>query len=276
MKSLLLSIACLLSSCVAWSQYEDIKYISPDYEFEKGSTALMYGDNVVLRAGQGADSEALDTLQIGDRIQIIKKGETTTHLNGRPSYWYKVKANHKTGYVLGGWISLDYAEMDGKTFLIIYAERNNELFMRTRVLSPDKTYYGHEIPLSTSLISLKVNDGKGLTNVEHMAEISMHADACGVVGGTAYLFDNGSKLFEAFRVSSMSEAGLFWFAEELDFKGPDYWEENIVYYSIENGEYMDDSLDWTQTVTNTVKMTWNGEAFVPDARKMNFESKEVE
>ena len=234
----------------------------------------MYGNNVVLRADQTPESKALDTLRIGDPITIIKKGETTSDVNGRPSYWYKVKANNKTGYVLGGWISLDSKEINEKKYLVIFSERDERLYARTRVVSKDKSYYGHEIELSTYLISVDITDNHGLKEVDAIFVISMHAEACGVVGGQAFLFDSGERLFEAIRTSSVSEAGLFWFEESIEFKGPDYWEDNIVYFSSESGEYMDDSMDWTKSVTNTVKLTWNGQQFTPDVRKLNFEESE--
>jgi hypothetical protein len=30
-------------------------------------------------------------------------------------------------------------------------------------------------------------------------------------------------------------------------------------------------MDWTQTLTNTIKITWDGEKFTPDVSKFNFE-----
>lgn len=276
MKILVLITLIALVPITSLSQDEDdaTRYIYPDHVFEKGRTELMYGNNVVLRSDQHPESKALDTLRIGDPVTIIKKGETMSDLNGRPSYWYKVKAKNKTGYVLGGWISLDHKEINGKTYLFIFSERDDQLYARTRVLSKDKSYYGHEISMNTYLASIEITDNKGLTGVEAIFVVSMHAEACGVIGGKAYLFDTGERLFEAFRTSSMSEAGLFWFSEELEFKGADHWEENVVYFSSENGEYMDETTEWTQSVTNTVKMTWTGEKFVPDVRKMNFEAEE--
>lgn len=261
----------LLLSIVSFAQEEEIRYFYPDHEFKKGEKVLMYGNNVVLRSAENPTSEALDTLKIAEAVTIIKKGETMSDLNGRSSYWYKVKYKNKIGYVLGGWISLDHKQINDKTYLIIFSERGDQLFARTRVVSKDKSYYGHEIPLSTYLISLDILNNHGLEGVEAIFVVSMHAEACGVVGGSVFLFDSGERLFEAIRTESMSEAGLFWFSESIDFKGADYWEENCAFFSRENGEYMDDSLEWTRMVTNTVKMVWDGEKFTPDVRKMSFE-----
>ena len=264
-----ISIA-LLFPFLSMSQ-DDIRYITYNFEFKNGSTELMYGDNVVLRADEDAASNALDTLKIGEAVEIIKQGKTTSTVNGRETHWYKVRAKNKVGYVLGGWIALDHKAINGNTYLIIYAERNEEMYARTRVLLKDGTFYGHETKLTTSTISLGVDDNKGLKGVEDMCIIQMHAEACGVVGGHVYLFNNGEKLSEAIRTLHMSEAGEFWFSENIEFKGEAYWEENIAFFSQENGEYMDDSMDWTQTVTNTVKITWDGEKFSPDVRELDFD-----
>jgi hypothetical protein len=265
----ILILACTVQLTTA--QEDDTRYFYSDYTFEKGRTELMYGNNVVLRADQNPTSKALDTLKIGDPVTIIKKGETTSDLNGQPSYWYKVKTKNKTGYVLGGWISLDHREVNGKIFLVIYAKRDDQLYARTRVLAKDKSYYGHEISLNTYMITFEVKESHGLKGVENIFIITMHPEACGVVGGEAILFDTGEHLKEVLRTSCMSEAGLFWFSESVEFKDPDYWEDNVAYFSREQGEYMDDSMDWTQTLTNTIKITWDGEKFTPDVSKFNFE-----
>lgn len=264
-------ILLTLIPTILFSQ-EDARYIDYSFEFEEGNTELMYGNNVVLRSKDDPTSKAIDTLRIGDPVKIIKKSETTTHLNGKRWHWYKVRAGKNTGYVLGGLIALDHKEINGNTYLITKASRDDREYARARVMSKDKSYYGHEIELSTSTITLAVSDNKGLKNVEDMCIISMHAEACGVVGGEAYLFNNGEKLTEVFRTEHMSEAGMFWFGEELEFMDADYWEKNIAFYKRENGEYMDDSMDWTQAVINKVKITWDGEKFTPDVSKIDFDS----
>lgn len=266
----ILTILALFLSFLSISQ-EDIRYIESNFKFENGSTQIMYGDNVVLRADEDAASNAVDTLRIGEAVEIIKQGKTTSTVNGRETHWYKVRAKNKVGYVLGGWIALDHKAINGNTYLIIYAERNEEMYARIRVLSKDGTFYGHEVELTTSTISLDVDDNKGLKGIEEMCIIRMHAEACGVVGGHIYLFNNGEKLSEVMRTLHMSEAGEFWFSENIEFKGEAYWEENIAFFSRENGEYMDDSTEWTQAVINTVKITWDGEKFSPDVREFDFD-----
>lgn len=273
MKTLLILLT--LIPTLLFSQEND-RYLSYYFEFESGSTELMYGDNVVLRSKDDSKSKAIDTLSIGDPVKIIKKSETTTDFNGTPWNWYKVKAGKKTGYVLGGLIAMDHKEVNGKTYLITKAHRDDRDYARTRVMSADKSYYGHEIELSTATVTLDVSDGKGLKNVEDMCIITMHAEACGVVGGHAYLFNNGTKLFETIRTQNMSEAGLFWFSENLEFVSEDYYEKNIAFFMRENGEYMDDSMDWTRAVINKIKITWDGEKFSPDVSKMDFQAVEEE
>jgi hypothetical protein len=273
---IILSLILLCIVRFTFGQEDLTRYFYADYEFEKGRTEFMYGNNVVLRAEQHPESKALDTLIIGDAITIIEKGNTTTDLNGQSSYWYKVKWKRKVGYVLGGWISLDHTEINGKTYLSIFAKREDRLYLRTRVVSKDKSYYGHETQLNTYMVSFEAKDSQGLKGINGMYIVSMHPEACGVIGGDVFLFDTGEKLKEVMRTSNMSEAGLFWFDESLEFKGADYWEENVVYFSREQGEYMDDSMDWTQTLTNTIKLTWTGEKFTPDVTKFNFQLEEEE
>jgi len=264
----------ILLPTILFSQEDQTFYIDYSFEFEEGSTQLMYGNNVVLRSQDDPTSKAMDTLRIGDPVKIIKKSETTTHINGKPWHWYKVKADKKTGYVLGGLIALDHKEINGHTYLLTTAERDSRMFARVRVMDKNKNYYGHEVEISSSTISIEVDHNQGLTNVQDMCILSFHAEACGMIGGKAYLFNNGERLFEAIRSENMSEAGLFWFSENVEFMGADYWEDNIAYFSRENGEYMDDSMDWTQAVINKIRITWTGTVFTPDVSKLTFEVEE--
>jgi len=266
----------ILLPTILFSQEDQTFYIDYSFEFEEGSTQLMYGNNVVLRSQDDPTSKAMDTLRIGDPVKIIKKSETTTHINGKPWHWYKVKADKKTGYVLGGLIALDHKEINGNTYLLTTAERDSRMFARVRVMDKNKNYYGHEVEISSSTISIEVDHNQGLTNVQDMCILSFHAEACGMIGGKAYLFNNGERLFEAIRSENMSEAGLFWFSENVEFMGADYWEDNIAYFSRENGEYMDDSMDWTQAVINKIRITWTGTEFTPDVSKLTFEVEEGE
>src|SRR5690606_24803699 len=105
---------------------------------------LLYGDRVVLRKEPNSTSEALDTLMIGEEIKIIDKTEETMFFNGLESNWYKVKHGKKNGYILGGLIALDHREIDDVKYLVTMATRDEQYFVRTRVLNPDKTYFGHE------------------------------------------------------------------------------------------------------------------------------------
>ena len=262
-------IITLLLSFTAFGQ--DTRYIYPDFEFEKGSSELMYGDNVVLRARPSKDSKALDTLSIGDAVTIVKKVDETMQFNGLESSWYKVKHGRTTGYVLGGLIALDNVKIQGDTYLVIYAGRGEEYILnaRCRVLKPNGDYYGHEVYLNTSAFSIEAFDNRGIEGIENMLAINLLAEACGVDGGTTYLFNNGKRLIEAIHVSSVGDGG-FWFSETLTFPGDADGYEGIIQYERETGEPVNDEMTWSRSVVHHIILHWEDDHFEPNIKELDF------
>lgn len=262
-------ITILLSSFLLFGQDERILYA--DFEFEKGSKELLYGDRVVFRKEPSKDADAIDTLSIGDEVTIIEKTMETMQINGLNSNWYKVKKGRKTGYILGGLIALDNVEIDGDTYLIIYAGNGEEysLNIRSRVLKRNGEYYGHESYLNTHAISIQAYDDRGVDNIQNMLVVNLHAEACGVDGGQTYLFNNGEKLIEAIHVSDVGDGG-FWFSESLTFPNDEEGYEGVIRYDRESGEPMDDEMSWMRSVKNTVILRWENNAFTPNIREFDF------
>lgn len=263
----------------ASAQYNDERIVSSYYEFEEGSKEWLYGDKVVLRENPNSAAKALDTLSIGSEVVIVRKTEERSSVNGLDWNWYKVKVGRKTGYILGGLIALDRVKFENITYLVTVAGVENssddwsyvDYKVRARVLQPDGEYYGHETKLNTNSFYIEAFNDRGIAGIENMLVINLFAEACGVDGGQLYLFNDGNRLFNAISLSSVSEAGLFWFKEEITFPNDENGShDGMVLYEREYGEYMNEELNWIKSTTHSLNLGWIDGHFMPNIDEFEF------
>lgn len=274
---LLIVLTWVISSSLL-AQKPDQRIVHPYYEFEKGSTEYLYGDNVVFRSKPSSSSDALDTLFIGSEVEIVQKMDETSSLNGLDWNWYKVKVGRKTGYILGGLIALDRVLHDDVVFLVTLAgieQKSNdytytEYRARTRVLRADSEYYGHESKLNNESFYVEAFGNKGLEGIDNMLRIHLFAEACGVDGGQIYLFNTGDRLVEAANLSSIGDGGIFWFIESLTFPDDERGYSGAVIYEREHGEAMDEEGDWTKATTHRLVLKWEDDHFTPNIEEFEF------
>lgn len=264
MKNLYISL-WLFTLCNLCFGQEDINYLNFEYEFEVGKSYKLFGDNVKLRNKPSSESEVLDTLDIASDIEILKKTKETLLFNGQESHWYKVKADNKVGYILGGLISLDYAIVGNDTYLISTRQDTIFSYLKIRLLAPEATnYFESEISLFTYLFSIQAFDGRGLAGVTSMLFVDIHAEACGVDGGGTYLFHEGTFFEPVIKLSVVGDAGVFHFSEELVFPDEDEYSDGSLLYIREASEYMDENLEWEQAVVNRLKLRWVDRKITPN------------
>ncbi|MDG1331721.1 MAG: SH3 domain-containing protein [Crocinitomicaceae bacterium] len=274
----IITLFSLLIALSANAQYDNERIVSPDYEFEDGSTELLYGDNVVFRSGPSASSKAIDTLEIGSEVEIIRKSDEKTSLNGLEWNWYKVKVDGKKGYILGGLIALDHVRRDDVVFLVTAAGVNRDgddyeyidYKVRTRMIRADGEYYGHESDLNTNSFFIAASNNRGLDGVDNIFSINLFAEACGVDGGKTYLFDTGERLVEALQLSSVADGGAFWFDESVAFPDDEEGYHEAVVYKREFGESMDEDMNWMKTTIHTLVLKWENDHFAPNIEEFEF------
>ena len=264
MKNLFFSFLFIALGNVCFAQDES-KYLTFDYEFEEGMSYKLFGDKVKLRNKPSAESTVLDTLDIGSNVQILKKTKESMWFNGIESSWYKVKIDNQFGYVLGGLISLDDAVIGNDTYLISPSRDTNYSYLNIRLLAPEATnYFESTVTLFTSLFSINAYNNRGLEGVTSIFFVDLHAEACGENGGGTYLFHDELFFEPVIELSSISEAGLFHFSEELTF--PDEMEnpDGSILYIREASEYMDEEMNWEQSTINRVKIRWEDRKLTPN------------
>ena len=249
--------------------YEGHRLCTPDFEFEEGSKEVLYGDNVTLRKQPNKDAAAIDTLDIGTEVKILKKMDETVVVNGLESHWYKVKCSKGTGYIAGGLIALDSKDYNGGKYLVITAKADDRYKVRVRYLK-DGEYYGKERDLYTYTFYITTQGNKGVEGIESMLLINLFAEACGVDGGISYIFNDGEKLIDAIHCSSVSDGGVFWFHEELKFPEDLGW-GTYIQYEREYGEPVDESMSWTRSIVHNIMLEWQDGALFPNVEEMEFD-----
>ncbi len=268
MKNVILFVFALVAN-LSFSQYdnENVRGLDPFYEFEEGSSEILYGDNVILRKKPATNAKAIDTLSIGSKVKIIENSKEPVTVNGKESFWYKVKTNKGTGYIAGGLIALDSREINGGIYMVILAGANDRFKFRVRYLK-DGEFYGKEGDLITYSFALRVHDNRGVKGIESMLVLDFFANACGVDGGYTYLFNDGEKLINAIHCADVGDSG-YWFTEKLTFPDERGWGDHID-YEREVGEPMNEDYTWFQSKKDMVTLEWKEGRFEPNVSEMNF------
>lgn len=254
-------IAVLFISNFGFGQ--DIKYFSEDFEFVTGDIAYLFGDDVKLRDQPGTTSHVISLLKIGDQIEIVSKTDETMFFEGLESPWYQVKFQDKTGYILGGLISLDKQNHHNLTYLITLKKDDSELFLKTRVIGHGNSYLENSALLSTHYVSTEAHGNRGLEGVDSIFAINYLSEACGVNGGGIYLFHNGNQLLKAIDYTQVSDAGVYWFYEEYIFPTDEGGRPGKIIYKKETGETIDDETEWVETKKTERLLEWSNDQLIP-------------
>ncbi|XOV66339.1 MAG: SH3 domain-containing protein [Fluviicola sp.] len=266
-QTILITFALIANLGLAQYDYQNVRVLNADYEFEEGSTEILYGDNVVLRKKPSGSAKALDTLSIGSEITILENTNKQITVNGKKSVWYKVETSSSTGYIAGGFIALDSRKVNGGTYMVIMAKAEETEKFRVRYLKNGE-YYGKEGDLQTYSFVLRAHDDRGVEGIESMVLIDFMAESCGVDGGFTYLFNDGQRLIKAMHCAEIGDGG-YWFSEKLTFPDEREWGTHID-YEREVGRPMNDEYSWYQSQKDVVTIQWKGDHFEPNVEDIDF------
>ena len=134
---------------------------NPVYIFKPGKYNILES-SVNIRSQPNLTSSVIGKLELHSEIEIIEKAENFQTINGITHYWYKIKYEDITGYIWGGFISIET-----KIFVI---DNNTNMYCYYRVSKLvrdewdyDKYGYGHYI--TPSDIFIYINQKRSNTNV---------------------------------------------------------------------------------------------------------------
>ena len=251
----------LLMSCLIYGQ--DIDYNNTYSDFDNGKTYYVFGDNVAFRSEADKNSKALDALKIGSEIEIIEKSEQTLIYNGVESHYYKARYNGQIGYILGGLISLGKKEMGPSKYFYTYGKKDDTYYIIIRHVNEQLEIHEAITDLRTNDFAVEVYDNKGIEGIQNIIFVNYLAEACAVEGGGVYFFQVNSEMKKVFTISQVSDAGVYWFFEELIFPVDENGVKDKIVYKKESGSYQDEATHWVETNTVSRELEWKDGTIVP-------------
>ena len=233
-------------------------YIEPLKEFIINQKVYLFGDDVKLRKEPNTNSEVVSLLKIASEVIIVEKSPQKQLYNGYLHNWYKVKYENNEGFILGGLLSLDSKEIDDSIYLVTLKKEKDETYISVRVVNGNNDYIENNSKLKTTTFTIKAYDNKGVDAIKNIIFIDYIAEACGVEGGGYYLFNNGTSLVKSIELSSISEAGLFWFKEDVVFPSDKGGQKGKIILKREGGEIIDEESNHTKVTLETKEFRWEG------------------
>lgn len=251
------------------SAQSETRYLSSYFKFSPGNTEQIFANDVKFRKGPDTNSDVIDLLKIGTRIKIIEQSELTQEFDGIESNWYKIEFNGKTGYVLGALISMrSLTTIDNKNLHFqIKSDENGRISVKIRHAFNETEYKENTFGLIGYEFSIDLLNNNGLQNVKNIIAINYLSEACGVEGGVSYIFWDGSNLKHIADLSSISEAGMFYYQEKFVFPNQPEGVKDKLVYEVERGTIEDEETNWVKTYKEKREYAWTGTEMVPTFSK---------
>jgi len=249
--------------------YAQNNYHCPQEEcsFRPGQQVYVFGNDVKLRTAPSAESKVLELLKIGEWVEIVEKTNFSWPYKGFDSPFYKVKYDDGiTGYILGGLLSLERKTLNGTNYYFAYAKEGNRIFLNIRNVVDGK-YNERKLSLSNPQFDLKTFNAKGIANLDGMLYVDYLSEACGEDGGGIYLFVQNGELKDTAALSQVSNAGVYFHAEQFIFPDDTGGLPNKILFKKEQGEIFDESTHWTKTTVEIRELSWVNGQLTPDFRE---------
>jgi hypothetical protein len=262
-----ITILFLLISSLTFSQ--EIQYNSPYSDLENGKTYYLFGHDVVFRTEPDKKSKVIDILEIGTEIKIIEKSESKVDYYGIISHYYKVKYDHKIGYILGSLISLEKKEFEKSKYFYTYGKEDDKFYLIIRHVNEKLEINEDVAELKTNDFSLEIYDNKGIEGIQNIIYVNYLAEACGIDGGGIYMFQVNSVLKKVFWVSQISDAGVYWINEKLIFPNDQKGVKGKIVYEKEIGSYKDEETNWVEINKVSRELEWKDGQILPKLESEN-------
>ncbi|OYD44207.1 hypothetical protein CHU00_18105 [Sphingobacterium cellulitidis] len=263
-----------LVNSVAMAQEEPAAYVVNDeynlYLTQKDSTALVFANMAYIRKEPSTKSELKDSISIGTEVKFLDDvGLNPMSLRGMYLPWqrveYKKDNQVKTGYIWLGLLSLGhtYDKSSNNLFMYGFAWKSNEVnenyyWVETKVLDKDRQLLGTNsfpyYPGGQSYTTAELQKNTGLEDAKRIYSIKFLGEACGIASEYHALAWNDQGFIPLPKTSSVSDAGVFYYSEELIYPNQHKKGKDIILKRIEEGEADEDQLDSNEEIQFQVKI----------------------
>ncbi len=250
---------------------------------QKDSTSLVFVNMAYIREEPTAKSNLIDSIPLGTPVKFLDEdGLNATSIRGMYLPWYKIEYQlnntKKTGYIWLGLLSID-SKIDpksGNKFLYGYAwksedEYGNYYWVEAKALDKNKQlissisfpYYPGEQSYSYS----EIVENDGLPNTKFLYSIKFLGEACGIGSEDNMFAWNGQNFTALPKTVSVSDAGVYYYGEELVLPNQHKQGKDIILKLTEQGETEDyDEVESLEELEFTIIKTeetyqWNGTSY---------------
>ena len=238
--------------------------------------AIVFADIAYIRDAPVTKGKLLDSLKNGDRVQILSTGYNPTVLRGFIAPWHKIKyksnGEMKEGYIWLGLLALGKGtNVSGETFIHGFLRKNKQteydngsyiLEIKTldrfnNVLA--RAHYPAELNYQ-SYTENKILNNMGLEGLTSIHRISFLGEACGVSSNYYYFGWNGEQFIPMFDKTNVSDAGIYYYNEQILFPSEHNLENQLIIKDIEEGEVIDEAAEELnyKIKKERKKYNWNG------------------
>jgi len=254
---------------------------------EKNAERYVFGDTVFVRQNFGITHPVIDTLFVGDDVNVLATDTSIFALKGFSAPWvkvqYKKSGTPKEGYLWSGLLSFNCLRRGEVKFVfgIDYCTKkvvthNGENYddyqtlIKVKVVKSGIKIHQQQFVLdgaeSMSYVEGKVTNHKGLDKVQYLLDLNFSGEACGIPSYTKMFAWNGKQLNPLPLLTSISDAGVFYDHESFIFPADKKGKKGMIGLLKETGEETE-KLDkkgnpiFKESIS-TSWYTWNGEKAV--------------
>lgn len=255
-----------------------------NYNTESEIKTVIGVKNCYVRQDSTANSQLLDSLQIGTKIKVKKNTTENLNIKGLNLSWVEIEYSKnnqiKTGFLWKGFIALGNITKGNTTFLTTIDTKYSKKAQRD-----DYEYEGDFYRISVKAIDSENQiiseksfskelyeshffqnsaiSSWGLKELNSIYRISFSGEACGIPTLYYYFGWNGKEFLELPEKYDVGDAGAFYHTEEFVFPKEKGGQPNTIIKNINEAANIDENSDsYTFLVNKSVEYySWDGKSF---------------
>ena len=268
-----LGILCFFILCIWVSAQNNDEVYFGSYTFDKKVAQKVMVSDAKVREHPNYKSNKIDSLQIGDAVNITN---ITTHMHSaglREAPWYEIsyKKNNqlKKGYIWGGNLALGHQKKNGVEFLfgaVGTVSRDGGAYKQVKMevlaLENNKVIDRHYFLVDNlHFTSMEILNNKGLSGIKSVIRVENAGEACGIPTNTQYLLWNGKNFFPLDLLTNVGDAGIFYHSEEYIFPSDKGGVKSKIIMKMEEAEFDEDDNEKETPInqkTDEKTFIWDG------------------
>lgn len=227
----------LLFLCCQYLSYAQEEYPISKYWNQDKKEAMIGVKNCYVRSAPNSSGKLLDSLQMGNKVQIVSQTEALLKIKGIYTNWTEIEytknnADVKRGFIWSGFLALNYVQDKEGTFVTSISKISKRLnkdnyeetlfHIAVYVLGNKNTILAEKVIekniMDSSFFQDKTIGSLGLSGLNTIYRISFLGEACGVPSFYFYFGWNGKELLVLPEKMEVGDAGVFYHSESFYFQ----------------------------------------------------------